>query len=457
MLPNEALASILIILPYLLTPSLRPSSTVDITKPSHRISGIIDLTHAVLEENITESLTSNTWAGDTLCAGSLTAMTLLCIGGWSKWEAMRKSNNKMRESLGNAGDTEKSTFIQPSTWVYKQMAARALSVGLPFFSAMTIGGGRTGVLMLVAYASKLDLGSNKNSGSSPQGGWLQLLTKNRWTLASIGLSFFSDLVGFASATGVADAIAGYLAICLSIFIFNPPFPPETPAVNPASVDMPGSAKSTSAVPSTPWNAPPSAAVVISQPIAASPLIRTDRDTNLTIVTGCVLGLIVGVFSLFTSASGSVAFSFIRVVVTGAIMAASLVSVAPSALRTHYKLGVVLGSVLAAIASSELSLSIFSVQALMSGLHYGGLFFDNKVSPHSHHDHVSHGHSSHGHSHGHGHEHHHHHEQKQSAFTKYIVHSVEHWPLLHSILIEKDSRRIFYFMWYVICSTSLRLY
>lgn len=82
---------------------------------------------------------------------------------------------------------------------------------------------------------------------------------------------------------------------------------------------------------------------------------------------------------------------------------------------------------------------------------------------SHHDHHhSHGHS-HGHSNGHAHNHSHDHDhdhghyhpptkvatiEPKSRFTNLIIPYAEKSPLLMSILLEKDSRRIFYFMRYV---------
>ncbi|RXG49916.1 hypothetical protein VDGE_00609 [Verticillium dahliae] len=65
-----------------------------------------------------------------------------------------------------------------------------------------------------------------------------------------------------------------------------------------------------------------------------------------------------------------------------------------------------------------------------------------------HDHNhSHGHShdhahglGHGHSHGHGHGH-----SNPSFFSKLLLRVTPSFPFLHSILVEKDSRRIFYFL------------
>lgn len=75
------------------------------------------------------------------------------------------------------------------------------------------------------------------------------------------------------------------------------------------------------------------------------------------------------------------------------------------------------------------------------------------SHHGHKDHESHEqrhhHSQHGTSNGHaGHEHSKVPIEKRSGFTNLLLPHVERWPLLHSIMKEKDSRRIFYFMRFV---------
>jgi zinc transporter 5/7 len=38
-------------------------------------------------------------------------------------------------------------------------------------------------------------------------------------------------------------------------------------------------------------------------------------------------------------------------------------------------------------------------------------------------------------------------EPRSKFTSFILPLVLRWPLLHTIMADKDSRRIFYFMWY----------
>lgn len=97
-----------------------------------------------------------------------------------------------------------------------------------------------------------------------------------------------------------------------------------------------------------------------------------------------------------------------------------------------------------------------VVGLLGNVVFGGLIwaamqFDKKSHSHDHHHHHDH---DHGQRNGHGHGH----AQAQaqapkevkapSAITRSLMKSTEGVPLLHSILIERDSRRIFYFMWYV---------
>ncbi|OLN97586.1 putative zinc transporter cis4 [Colletotrichum chlorophyti] len=72
---------------------------------------------------------------------------------------------------------------------------------------------------------------------------------------------------------------------------------------------------------------------------------------------------------------------------------------------------------------------------------------NHSHDHDHsHDH-SHGHcNGHDHDHAHSHSHAHDHDHaKPSLFTRVVLRYTPAFPVLHTILVEKDSRRIFYFM------------
>lgn len=58
--------------------------------------------------------------------------------------------------------------------------------------------------------------------------------------------------------------------------------------------------------------------------------------------------------------------------------------------------------------------------------------------------------AHDHHHKHDHDHHDHVKSvEKSKFTGFLLPYTAKWPLLHTVMTEKDSRRIFYFMAYVV--------
>ncbi|KAK3390079.1 cation efflux family-domain-containing protein [Podospora didyma] len=66
--------------------------------------------------------------------------------------------------------------------------------------------------------------------------------------------------------------------------------------------------------------------------------------------------------------------------------------------------------------------------------------------HDHHDHDHHDHShDHAHDHAHNDKHDHAHAAERSKFTALVLPYTSRWPLVHTIMTEMDSRRIFYFM------------
>ncbi|KAK0367772.1 cation efflux family protein [Colletotrichum limetticola] len=92
------------------------------------------------------------------------------------------------------------------------------------------------------------------------------------------------------------------------------------------------------------------------------------------------------------------------------------------------------------------------QPLDGAMTIGEHSHDHHDHDHSHsHDHAHgdcHGRDHHGHSHAHSHSHSHSHSHdhaKPSLFTRVLLKYTPAVPVLHTILVEKDSRRIFYFM------------
>jgi zinc transporter 5/7 len=88
--------------------------------------------------------------------------------------------------------------------------------------------------------------------------------------------------------------------------------------------------------------------------------------------------------------------------------------------------------------------------------FSGVSLGNVDENHSHHErsHSTFKPHTHDHDHDHDHDHHDHHghdhghskpAEPRSRFTKLLIKTTPNWPLLQSVLLEKDSRRIFYFM------------
>ncbi|KAI0165562.1 cation efflux protein [Xylariaceae sp. FL1272] len=71
--------------------------------------------------------------------------------------------------------------------------------------------------------------------------------------------------------------------------------------------------------------------------------------------------------------------------------------------------------------------------------------DDDHNDHDHCDHDHHDYHEHPGHHNHHHDHHHSHSQDFSKMTAVLLPYTSKWPLIHAIMTEKDSRRIFYFM------------
>lgn len=331
-----------------------------------------------------------------------------------------------------------------STQGTKRVIGRMLSVGLPFYASLQLGDGRSGLSILIACAGGLFSPNVPKEDLTRLGGWKRLITARKWTLMTLILGVILDVFGFTSREGSTALALGYVALALSFFALPPPFSQTSPKSSGINASRPTSATSTSAVPATPWEHTLSATVSPSWLAQQSPLISTIQDTNLTLVTSA-LSFIVAVFtSIFSSSAihfeNSLQWAWFALAIAGG--ACSLVFAQPTALNRNPKLGFLIGSALYLFISNVYSSSwtLCAFQAMLVGLSYFGVQIDRRtnnfsgLSKHNHHHHVQDQHSS-------------HRELKPSKLTTILLNLSQRWPLLHSILIEKDSRRIFYFMMY----------
>jgi zinc transporter 5/7 len=230
------------------------------------------------------------------------------------------------------------------------------------------------------------------------------------------------MVASSSKRGTA---LGVLALATSVLAIPPPLPATGWSLN---TGIRGASDSSTRV---------------SLPKPSSSLVHTPEDALLTLAAGGFLTVITILFSVFSSSSPSMThhaifFSPFSIASAAALMFLSL----PSALRTQNKAGLALGSCLITAFGIWEHLDSYKFCLLfpmISALIFGAVSFDTGTAmarPHSH----SHAHT--GHKHAHSHDHHLH--GNHSRLSAFLIAQCTPGSIAHSVMIEKDSRRIAYF-------------
>ena len=377
---------------------------------------------------------------------TLTSGTLVLLALAGRIHASHSSLDRRKRTLGVAGDTERKPSKVISVEGARRVAGRVLSVGLPIYASLKLGGGRSSLIMLVAGTGGLLSPEGQKEDLSRMEGWKRLVTARKWTLVTLAVGIISDVLGFTSKEEIFSLGLGYLALALSFFIFPPPFSQKAANGSVVQASRPTSATSTSAVPATPWEGPSVATRSPSSLARISPLISTTQDTHLTLLTG-VLSLIIVLLTSILSSSNIHPetplqwLCFALAIIGGA---SALVISQPMTLNLNPKWSFLVGSSSLLFISNIFSASTWtscSFQAILVGLSYIGVQLNKNsitspgVHKHHHHHRVDEHHAK-------------NHELKSSKLTTLLLKWSQRWPLLHSILLEKDSRRIFYFMRYV---------
>jgi zinc transporter 5/7 len=139
---------------------------------------------------------------------------------------------------------------------------------------------------------------------------------------------------------------------------------------------------------------------------------------------------------------TLAFSTLSVASTTALVFLSL----PASLRSQKQVGFRLGGIFVFALSflEHTSVGHFKIAfPWVCAMTIGAVGFDTRSPvPHSH----DHGHAGHKHSHGHdqGHSHDHHLHGNHSRISAFLIARATPGSIIHSVLIERDSRRIAYF-------------
>ena len=345
--------------------------------------------------------------------------------------------DKGKKSLTGIEDVQKTQWIHMA----RRIAARFATVALPFYATSKLGGARVASVLLMALSTDIISVGEEPTDFVQAKGWNRLMTQSPWTLVAILLQLVSDVIGFTSSSAAIEIVLGYITLGLTVFLLPPCFLSSRPRVSMVTSTGPASESKTSAVLATP---PTQLEEKTSKVSSISPMICSPEDINLTLYSGITLGIITTTFFIFCGPSAGtwsgyrLAWSLVSTLAT----ALALTTVDPRSLRGNKQFGLVLGSLLSSFILTTLcseAWSSFVYQTMFIGFSFAATRFD------THETYSSSSQSG---------QHQHHHPARliipehaqMSRFSEFVIRHIPHWPLLHSILAEKDSRRIFYFMW-----------
>lgn len=341
----------------------------------------------------------------TLKACILTSTTLLMTGCWQvlqlDMQDGRFMNLLIQKSPQFHANTIRRSFLQ------------ICSVGLPVYACLKVGGFLVSFFFSLAFASGIS--------TIREGGFKGQLKSKKLTLSMLASVILIDSLS-PNSSWDQNPVMSYMALLLSAFIIRPPFfglqgsSISEPVLDLSSKD-PGFGTS-------------SYQRKLSSSNSAS--IAGQDNAVLAIFSGLFLATVT-IFSISLDTFSFGLLDVLFVFLVAGIYSFSLLFSQPSTLRSPQKIGLAVGTatgLLCAVAPGTSFPKTISFRGIIAVLSFMAAKFDNSNSRHGHdhqHDRPS---------------------RRPSQVSKFIIALSEPYPMLHSILREKDSRRIFYFMWYV---------
>ena len=439
---SEMTASVLILTPYII---IQVTNNLDST--SQRINNAVAGTglHG-------HSANSGAAIPHLLPACALTSGTLLLMGVTDKIRRLLAGQDEQKAAAPGHKRTSSFTGLQVGSMTalrVRQVTGRLLGVGLPFYAAIQLGSDRVGLFMLAALVTEIANTDNEPRDLLTKSGVKRLFSSRLWTLTALLFQFMCDISGLTNTLTSSQILLGYLALSVCVFALPPPFPTVTVKKSYVSSPVEPPPSSGSNVLTTLKEIPSAAQQILPRETKVSPLVHTAEDVDFTLIVGVALGILTSFiyFFMIPTTSKLSSFSLIGGVSTVFTTALALTTAQPQSLRQSKGVGSAFGCLL-----SSCLLTIFGhaswiylvYQASVISVSFGAVVYDTSKSvsiPSHHHPHTQ----SHGHSHQHSEQKAPDHHGQPSKISRYLLERVQGWPLLHSILVEKDSRRIFYFM------------
>lgn len=389
---------------------------------------------------------------------ALAAATLILGAVSGKAQMSYGEKDQTKRSL-KSSDQQPTQFSRAIISNAQKVIKKLSCVLLPCYAASSLGGARVTLIMLIALYSKIMTLDDGELTISDIKRWKQLLEYRRWTLLSIVAQILLDFATNADLSrGVAYA-SGYLALIISIIALPPPFPS---IIRESRIHgTHNQSASGSVVLSSGFETPSIPEVSSLRKSTISPLISSSEELNITLEAG-VVSIILCVLLWFTSRLSADVLNPIYLIwfsITACTTAACLLLAQPQSLQENRGLGILVGAFTGSIITCLFHTDkwpTLTYQALLIGVSFLSMQIDtptilasiskSSLRHNAHHHHsTSSSHAVHG--------------QDHSWFTQFLLDIFQHRALLHSILVEKDSRRIFYFMRSVtgIISTAKRAY
>ena len=414
----EALTAFLIPLPYIFAALAYPKGIRTTARfPS-------TLSEAVAAISPPTEPTHPSISAPLLHALALSSATLLLVGATAKVNSTLQPLDRRKE--------DKAALNNGS--VPRRIASNALSVLLPFYASLQLGGAKTALVLLIAVAAGIGALDQKPGNHTPWDDARRTLRTRKATCGTLSLAMIADIV----ASGNTNTLIGYAALLLSMFLVPPPLPTAGWSL------MTGTQSQGSYMSQKPLRA--------SLPKPSSPLVSKPENQLLTLAAGLLLLVTTVLYSFVSStylslSQHTVGFSALSIASATALVYFSL----PASLRSQKQVGLRLSGIL-----------IFAFSFLESGGHLNSAFpcvcavlmaavsFDTRSPVPRAHDHA-HAHTNHSHAHGHDHDHKHDHHLHghHSRISAFLIARSTPGSIVHSVLIERDSRRIAYFGMYVL--------
>lgn len=345
-------------------------------------------------------------AGQKACL--LTAVTLLLFGCGQLV--------RLNQQSGSSKGLSSVKFPKPSAQTAQAAFLQICSVGLPIYAALKVGGFLVAFALLLATAT----GVPNLIASDPRIAAQERYSRKIFTISLLATATMLSYLGL-NKTWDSWPLTGYLALLLSVFVISPPLPSIR---HQGPIPEPG---------------------LVAESLAKHDKALGVGQAALMVTTDAPLALASGgsLLVLATLVSGGLPFGFgdlFYLLAPAGLFATALMISSPAGIRSASKIGLAVATGSAALLSSphiyDDILMVYAARCILAAISFFAARMDDKhlrLDAHSH----SHAHSHHHHSHG---------PTEASVVTKWLLHRSESYPLLHSIVKEKDSRSIFYFMW-----------